>query len=212
MGWLVPALATLAVAATAAAVVLAIGRNDGGRSIVAPPLTANSTAAATRSDAATDTRTAPGSTTPRSTAPRTTAPRTTASPATTTTRPATTTVRPATTMPPPATTTVATSTAATPTTAQRGLVTWPAGATGFTVVVASLPRAVGLARAQARAREAARRGLPQTGVLVSDGFASLHPGYLVIFSGVYATLAAARRGAAAAQGVYPGAYPRRIAR
>lgn len=58
----------------------------------------------------------------------------------------------------------------------------------------------------------ARGGLPQAGVLVSDAFASLHPGYLVIFSGVYATLAGAQRAAAAAQLRYPGAYSRRIAR
>ena len=177
MGWLVPALAALAVAATAAAVVLAIGRDDGARTVVAPPLTAATTAA-----------TALLRTTP---------------PAVSTARHATT-ARPA--------TTVATSTAATPTTTHPGLVAWPARAAGFTVVVASLPRAVGTAKAEARALEVARHGLPQAGVVVSDGFASLHPGYLVIFSGIYANLDAARSGAAAAQRLYPGAYPRRIAR
>ena len=45
VGWLVPALAALAVAATAAAVVLAIGRDDGARTVMAPPLTAATTAA-----------------------------------------------------------------------------------------------------------------------------------------------------------------------
>ena len=72
--------------------------------------------------------------------------------------------------------------------------------------------AIDAGQAVARALAAANRGLPQTGVLVSDAFASLHPGYLVIFSGIYATLDEAHRAAAAAQRLYPGAYPRRIAR
>ena len=44
-----------------------------------------------------------------------------------------------------------------------------------------------------KGREAARQvagravsdGLPQVGVLDSSGFGSLHPGYFVVFSGVY---------------------------
>ena len=58
----------------------------------------------------------------------------------------------------------------------------------------------------------AHAGLLQTGVLRSDDFASLQPGYLVVFSGVYGSLAAAQQAAAAAQSSFPGAYSRRIAR
>lgn len=198
-GWVVPALAALAVAATAAAVVLAIGRDDGTPPVVAPPLATTSTAAATTSAAAT----AAGATTTSATVPPAMRPPETVPPA----------------MTPPTTTAAArpgTTSAATPTTAPAApgarLVVWPARTDGFTVVIASLPAALGAGQATARALAAANRGLPQTGVLVSDAFASLHPGYLVIFSGIYATLDEASRAAATAQRLFPGAYPRRITR
>lgn len=75
------------------------------------------------------------------------------------------------------------------------LISWPAGSSGWTIVLASIPEGQG-ARASAtrRARQVADRGLPQVGVLVSSSFSSLHPGYLVVFSGVYGSQAAAERG------------------
>lgn len=188
--WLKFAAVALAVAAAAAAIAIAIGKDDGVKSVVAPPLTTVATTTGARAAATTAAAT-------------TVAPATTSPPAPTT-APARTTTAAAT--PPPA--------APTPVARPPGprLVVWPAGTDGFTVVIASLPTATGASQATARALVAAQRGLPQAGVLVSDAFASLHPGYLVIFSGIYAALAAAQRAAASAQRLYPGAYPRRIAR
>ena len=51
-------------------------------------------------------------------------------------------------------------------------------------------RAAAVARARARRR---RRGLPRVGVLVSSQYSSLHPGYYVVFSGIYSTPAAGSR-------------------
>ena len=58
-----------------------------------------------------------------------------------------------------------------------------------------------------------RAGVPQVGILVSSLYASLHPGYTVVFSGVYATGAAASAALANvhARG-FPGAYQARVAR
>lgn len=192
-GWLLPSAAALGVAAAAAAVVLAIGKGDGARSIVAPPLTASTA----------------GTTSP----PGATAPSVTPAGSTVTTAGTTDAAAPAaTTRPPGATTGAATTSASTRAQGGPALTVWPAGRDGFTVVLASLPQAAGAGSARARALDAAQRGLPRTGVLVSDGFASLHPGYYVVFSGSYATLGEAQRAAAAAQSRFPGAYPRRIAR
>ena len=74
------------------------------------------------------------------------------------------------------------------TTAPRpgALVSWPAGRSGFTVVLQSVPAGAGRALAVSRARDASRAGLPQVGVLDSSRYASLHPGYYVVFTGVFA--------------------------
>jgi hypothetical protein len=70
---------------------------------------------------------------------------------------------------------------------RRGQLTkWPAGTDGFTVVLASVPEG-GQAAATAKAKEAADAGLAEVGVLSSSQYSSLHPGYLVVFSGVHAT-------------------------
>jgi hypothetical protein len=70
---------------------------------------------------------------------------------------------------------------------RRGQLTkWPAGTDGFTVVLASVPDG-GRAPATQKAKEASDAGLPEVGVLTSSEYSSLHPGYLVVFSGVYAT-------------------------
>jgi hypothetical protein len=47
------------------------------------------------------------------------------------------------------------------------------------------------ASALRRARQASEAGLPETGVLNSSQYSSLHPGYLVVFSGIHRTRAAA---------------------
>ena len=91
-------------------------------------------------------------------------------------------------------------------------ISWP-GRNGFTVVLASIPaRGTGHADAEAKAREALRRGLRDVGVLASDRFASLHPGYFVVFAGVYDTLDEAQTAARRALSRFPNAYAREITR
>ena len=112
------------------------------------------------------------------------------------------------TTPTTATTTGQTTTAPPPT---GGIVTWPAGKSGYTVVLASVPASGGRAPAVALARKAIKDGLPQVGVLRSADFASLHPGYFVVFTGIYAAARPAERGAATARGRgYRSAYVRQI--
>jgi hypothetical protein len=65
------------------------------------------------------------------------------------------------------------------------LVQWPLGRTAYTVVLESFPSATGRGTATALARRASRAGLLDVGLLDSDNFPSLHPGYFVVFSGVY---------------------------
>ena len=90
---------------------------------------------------------------------------------------------------------------------------WPAGQSGYTDVLVSLPAAGGRAAAVARARQAKRDGLKQVGVLASSDYSSLHPGYFVVFSGIYATQAEATAALAAAHAKgFPGAYQARVTR
>ncbi len=74
---------------------------------------------------------------------------------------------------------------------QSGISDWPSGTDGWTVVLASYPQTKGRKAADARAGEARAKGLPQVGVLDSSGYASLHPGFWVVFSGVYGSEAEA---------------------
>lgn len=108
------------------------------------------------------------------------------------------------TAPPPATTTAP---------APGSLTAWPAGQSGFTVILISIPTSAGRSVAIARARSASRAGLPQVGVLESSRYSSLHPGYYVVFSGIYSSRAQAEqaREAASARG-FPLAYSREITR
>jgi hypothetical protein len=64
---------------------------------------------------------------------------------------------------------------------------WPRH-NGYTVVLAVIPAAAGSGPAHARALAALKARLPDVGVLASSRYASLHPGYSVVFSGVYTTL------------------------
>jgi hypothetical protein len=97
--------------------------------------------------------------------------------------------------------------------APRGeLVEWPAGRDGWTLVLASYPTATGRETATSRAKAASEAGLPRVGVLDSSEFASLHPGYLVVFSGVYDSQAEAEDALADATSKgYSAAYTREIA-
>lgn len=106
--------------------------------------------------------------------------------------------------PPPPTTTAP---------APGSLTEWPAGQSGFTVVLESIPASAGRSLALARARSASRAGLPQVGVLDSGRYSSLHPGYFVVFSGVYSSRGQADSArAAAAEKGFRLAYSREITR
>ena len=91
------------------------------------------------------------------------------------------------------------------------LVRWPASRSGWTIVLDSLPSPNGRAPAVVEAKQAIRLGLKKVGVIDSAQFSSLHPGYLVVFAGIFsseadaqsAIIEAHRRG-------YGAAYPRRI--
>ncbi len=98
-----------------------------------------------------------------------------------------------------------------PAPARRGGFAWPAGVSGWTVVLLSTPATHGTRKPHAIAVRAARAGLPEVGVLDSSAFTSLHPGYYVVFSGVYSTPADAGTAllTAHARG-FGGAYPRQI--
>jgi hypothetical protein len=100
-----------------------------------------------------------------------------------------------------------------PTTTTRALTVWPAGRSGYTVVLQSLPAANGRAFALAQARAAQHSGVTDVGILDSSQYPSLHPGYYVLFSGVYSSFDDANTGANGAHSHgYPRAYPRRITR
>ena len=72
-----------------------------------------------------------------------------------------------------------------------GIAEWPAGDDGWTIALATLPQTDGRRVAVARARIAAKRGLAPVGILDSSQYASLHPGYWVVFTGVYGSEAEA---------------------
>jgi hypothetical protein len=88
---------------------------------------------------------------------------------------------------------------------------WPAGRSGWTIVLDSLPAPTGRAQAYAEARRAIRSGLKKVGVLDSSQYSSLHPGYLVVFTGIYSNEVAAQSAILNAhQYGYGAAYARRI--
>ena len=95
--------------------------------------------------------------------------------------------------------------------ARRALIEWPQGRNGWTLVLVSLPTSAGRPQAVGRAREAVRAGLDDVGVIDSSEYASLHPGYYVVFSGVYPTIAAAQDAVSdAAEAGFENAYARRV--
>ena len=95
--------------------------------------------------------------------------------------------------------------------AAAGVQSWPPGKSGYTVVLNSLPTSGGRAPADRQAKAALKAGLTNVGVLDSSQYSSLHPGYYVVFSGVFSTLAAAQNALATARSSgYPSAYARPI--
>jgi hypothetical protein len=107
-------------------------------------------------------------------------------------------------VPPPANTTAP---------APGSLTAWPAGQSGFTVVLESIPTSAGRSLALARAKAASTAGLPQVGILDSGRYSSLHPGYYVVFSGIYSSKGQADSAqATAAEKGFRLAYSREITR
>ena len=92
------------------------------------------------------------------------------------------------------------------------LISWPKTGSGWTIVLASVPLAPGNREVAIRnARDAVDQGLRQVGVLTSSRFSSLHPGYLVVFSGVYANRSAAEQALSRARAAgYNAGYTREI--
>ena len=88
---------------------------------------------------------------------------------------------------------------------------WPRR-NGYTVVLAVVPTSAGVKAARARALAAIRAGLGDVGVLESSRYASLHPGYRVVFSGVYRTLEEALRALPKAAHHTRSAYAQQITR
>jgi hypothetical protein len=70
-------------------------------------------------------------------------------------------------------------------------VEWPAGDDGWTVVLASLPQTGGRHAAVNRAKDARRAGLNAVGIIDSSQYASLHPGYWIVFTGIHGSEAEA---------------------
>ena len=67
------------------------------------------------------------------------------------------------------------------------LALWPPKTDAWTIVLQSIPKAQGRAHAVSVATAAKQRKLPFVGVLDSGRFASLHPGYWTVFTGMYDT-------------------------
>jgi hypothetical protein len=95
---------------------------------------------------------------------------------------------------------------------KNGRVSWPAHANGWTIVLVSYPKVNGRPAALQTAAKAAR-SLRQVGVLDSSVYASLQPGYFVVFTGIYGSKSDADAGVSTArQAGFGGAYSRQIAR
>lgn len=76
-------------------------------------------------------------------------------------------------------------------TPRKALAIWPEGEDGWTIVVVSVPKVQGRQAAVDVAGAARARGLQRVGVLDSSQYASLHPGYWLVFSDTYASEAEA---------------------
>ena len=94
---------------------------------------------------------------------------------------------------------------------ERELTQWPRR-NGYTIVLTVVPTTAGEPAAEAQARRAVHTGLPAAGVLASADYASLHPGYFIVFSGVYDALDEALTALPRARSRFRNAYAQQIAR
>jgi hypothetical protein len=88
--------------------------------------------------------------------------------------------------------------------------TWPRPQRGWTIVLVSLPQNGGRAAAEAKADEARQGGLRRVGMIDSSRYASLHPGYYVVFTGIFETQTEAVSALQRAKAVFASAYVREI--
>lgn len=98
-----------------------------------------------------------------------------------------------------------------PTTANPNrLEQWPTGTTAWTNILISIPKVEGRDAAVARAEQARQKGLTRVGVLDSSRYASLHPGYWMVFAGVYPSQPEAASRLREAKAVQKGARSQRV--
>ncbi len=90
------------------------------------------------------------------------------------------------------------------------LAVWPRTRSGWTIVLASTPKAKGRDGAVAVAQQARTRGLGRVGVLDSSRFASLRPGYWMTFAGRFQSEADATGSLRQARAAIKGARVQRI--
>lgn len=93
---------------------------------------------------------------------------------------------------------------------RTGVVEWPIGQSGWTIALATLPQSDGKQAAVAKARSARKAGLSAVGVLDTSQYASLHPGYWLVFTGNYTSEAEATSALQAARSFARAAGVRRI--
>ena len=74
---------------------------------------------------------------------------------------------------------------------QNGVLEWPTGQNGWTIALATLPQSGGKQPAVGTARSARKAGLQAVGILDTSQYASLHPGYWLVFTGNYTSEAEA---------------------
>jgi hypothetical protein len=94
---------------------------------------------------------------------------------------------------------------------RRSALAWPRE-NGWTVLLGVFPVADGAGDARALAARARSARLPQVGILLTSNFASLHPGYYAVFSGVYASRDDADAALPTAGRRFPNAAVRAVAR
>jgi hypothetical protein len=93
------------------------------------------------------------------------------------------------------------------------LIDWPAGKSGYTVVLESVPTSASRAFALARAKKAIAAGLTSVGVLDSSSYSSFHPGYYVVFAGIYGSPGEASAAVATARAKgFRDAYEKQVTR
>ncbi len=94
--------------------------------------------------------------------------------------------------------------------AASSLAEWPAATSAWTNILISIPKVEGRDAAIARAEQARRQGLTPVGVLDSSRYASLHPGYWMVFAGVYPSEPEATSRLREAKAVQRGARTERV--